>query len=87
MIYSIYFLIYSTKFSQKTISFGFQHSLVSHNDSLGVIQRFNFTDGRFCQGFEIVSLFNNLLLLKMIGELFLSLVELCTVALDEGCRG
>jgi len=87
MICSIYFLIYSTKFSQKMISFGFQHSLVSHNDSLGVIQRFNFTDGRFCQGFEIVPLFNNLLLLKTIGELFLSLVELCTVALDEGCRG
>ena len=87
VICSIYCLIYLTELLQKTITFSLQCSLVSQNASLGVIQRFNFADGRFCQGFEIVPLFNNLLLLKTIGKLFLSLVELCTVALDEGCRG
>ena len=86
VICSVYCLIYLTELLQKTIMFSLQCGLVSQNAGLGVIQRFDLADGRFCQSFEIAPLFDDFFLLKTIGELFLSLVELCVVALDEGCR-
>ena len=86
VMYSVYCLIYLTELLQKTIMFNLQCSLVSQNTGLGIIQGFDFADGRFCKNFEVVPLLDDFFLLKTIGKLFLSLVELCMVTLDEGCR-
>jgi hypothetical protein len=48
VICSIYCSIHPTEFLQKAISFDFQCSLVSQDTGLGVIQRFDFANGRFC---------------------------------------
>jgi len=48
VICSVYCLVYSVEFLQKTVTFSFQYSLISLDASLGVIQRLDFIDGRFC---------------------------------------
>jgi hypothetical protein len=85
-ICSVYCLVYSVEFLQKTVTFSFQYSLVSLDASLGVIQKLDFIDNRFCKSFRVVPLFGNLLLLKVIGNLLLSLENLHEMALDEACR-
>ena len=86
MICSIDVLVHTLKCLQKTSAFSFQSGLVPQDAGLSIIERFDFTNSRFCQSFEFIPLLDGLILLETIGQLFLSLVELCTMALDEGCR-